>query len=137
MSWKDLGTRCPPQPSTGTRLSSFGASPRRHSRTKAKIICARLVDHYPQMTDLWSTAEEEAYGQAVENAVFGYGRLQPLLEMPAVENIEISGCDSVVVQYGDGRREKMPPVAASDEELVEAVRFLGQNTEPSRPFDDA
>ena len=77
-----------------------------------------------------------AYVTAVENAVFGYGRLQPLLEMPDVENIEIHGWNSVVVQYGDGRREQMPPVADSDAELVEAIRFLGQNSEPSRPFDD-
>ena len=74
--------------------------------------------------------------QAVENAVFGYGRLQPLLDLPDVENIEIHGWNSVVVQYGDGRREKMPPVADSDDELVEAIRFLGQNNQPSRPFDD-
>jgi type IV secretory pathway ATPase VirB11/archaellum biosynthesis ATPase len=86
--------------------------------------------------DLWSTERELAYVQAVENAVFGYGRLQVLLDLPDVENIEIHGWSSVVVQYGDGRREKMPPVADSDEELVEAIRFLGQNNQPSRPFDD-
>lgn len=85
---------------------------------------------------LWSPDQEQGYVSAVEDSVFGYGRLQPLLEMPTVENIEIHGCDSVVVQYGDGRRQQMPPVADSDEELVEAVRFLGQNGQPSRPFDD-
>ena len=107
-----------------------------------RSIIRRVVsDHVRTLhrdgADLWSTAQEQAYVQAVEDAVFGYGRLQPLLELPQVENIEIHGFDSVVVQYGDGRREAMPPVAASDEELVEAIRFLGQNTEPSRPFDDA
>jgi pilus assembly protein CpaF len=107
-----------------------------------RAIIARVVgDHvralHREGADLWSTVQEQAYVQAVENAVFGYGRLQPLLEMPAAENIEIHGCDSVVVQYGDGRRERMPAVAGSDEELVEAIRFLGQNAEPSRPFDDA
>jgi pilus assembly protein CpaF len=86
--------------------------------------------------ELWSSAQEQIYVTAVENAVFGFGRLQPLLEMATVENIEIHGWDSVFVQYGDGRREQMPPVADSDEELVEAIRFLGQNSEPSRPFDD-
>ena len=30
----------------------------------------------------------------------------------------------------------MPPVADNDAELIEAIRFLGQNSEPSRPFDD-
>ncbi|SDT41507.1 Type IV secretory pathway ATPase VirB11/Archaellum biosynthesis ATPase [Friedmanniella luteola] len=86
--------------------------------------------------ELWSPAQEQNYVTAVEDAVFGYGRLQPLLEMGEVENIEIHGWDSVVVQYGDGRRERMPPVADSDDELVEAIRFLGQNGQPSRPFDD-
>jgi type IV secretory pathway ATPase VirB11/archaellum biosynthesis ATPase len=86
--------------------------------------------------ELWSPAQEQAYVTAVEDAVFGYGRLQPLLQLPDVENIEIHGWNSVMVQYGDGRRERMPPVADSDEELIEAIRFLGQNGEPSRPFDD-
>jgi Flp pilus assembly CpaF family ATPase len=41
-----------------------------------------------------------------------------------------------VVQFGDGRRESRPPVADSDEELVEAIRFLGESVSPARPFDD-
>ena len=56
-------------------------------------------------------AQEQAYVTAVEDAVFGYGRLQPLLEMPDAENIEIHGWNSVIVQFGNGRREPMPPVA--------------------------
>ncbi|HSU36288.1 MAG TPA: CpaF/VirB11 family protein [Propionibacteriaceae bacterium] len=86
--------------------------------------------------ELWSATQEQAYVTAVENAVFGYGRLQPLLQLPDVENVEIHGWNSVVVQFGDGHREQMAPIADSDEELVEAIRFLGQNSEPSRPFDD-
>jgi pilus assembly protein CpaF len=104
------------------------------------VIRRVVADHVRTLhrdgADLWSRAQEEQYAEAVENAVFGYGRLQPLLELPDVENIEISGCDSVVVQYGDGRRERRPPVADSDAELIDAIRFLGQNGEPSRPFDD-
>ena len=106
-----------------------------------RAIIRRVVgDHvrclHRDGAELWSPAQEDAYVTAVENAVFGYGRLQPLLELPDVENIEIHGWDSVVVQYGDGRRKQMSPVADSDAELVEAIRFLGQNSEPSRPFDD-
>lgn len=85
---------------------------------------------------LWSPETEFDYVQAVEDAVFGYGRLQPLFDVPDAENIEIHGWDSVVVQYGDGHRQQMPPVADSDAELIEAIRFLGQNATPSRPFDD-
>ena len=106
-----------------------------------RAIIRRIVgDHVRALhrdgAELWSPAREQAYVTAVEDAVFGYGRLQPLLQLPDVENIEIHGWNSVMVQYGDGRRESMPPVADSDEELVEAIRFLGQNSEPSRPFDD-
>ena len=106
-----------------------------------RAIIRRVVgDHVRALhrdgAELWSPAQEQAYVTAVEDAVFGYGRLQPLLQLPDVENIEIHGWNSVMVQYGDGRREPMPPVADSDEELVEAIRFLGQNSEPSRPFDD-
>lgn len=86
---------------------------------------------------LWSIAVEHAYAEGVENAIFGYGRLQPLFEIPGAENIEIHGHDSVMVQFGDGRREARPPVADSDQELVEAIRFLGESVSPARPFDDA
>ncbi len=104
--------------------------------TIARIVGDHVRARHRDGAALWSSAQEQTYVLAVENAVFGYGRLQPLLEMPAVENIEIHGGDSVVVQFGDGRRQRMPPVADSDDELVEAIRFLGQNAEPSRPFDD-
>lgn len=86
---------------------------------------------------LWPLELEHAYAAATENAIFGFGRLQPLFEIAEAENIEIHGWDSVVVQYGDGRRVEHPPVADSDEELVEAIRFLGESGTPSRPFDDA
>jgi pilus assembly protein CpaF len=107
----------------------------------SRAVIRRLVaDHVRALhragAELWSASQEQAYVAAVEDSILGYGRLQPLLELPTVENIEIHGWDSVFVQYGDGRRERMPPVADSDEELVEAIRFLGQNGSPSRPFDD-
>lgn len=86
---------------------------------------------------LWPVETEYAYASALESAIFGYGRLQPLFEIPEAENIEIHGHDSVIVQYGDGRRESRPPVADSDAELVEAIRFLGETVSPARPFDDA
>ena len=86
---------------------------------------------------LWPVETEAAYAHAIENAIFGYGRLQPLFEIADAENIEIHGCESVVEQYGDGRRHTHPPVADSDEELVEAIRFLGESASPPRPFDDA
>lgn len=86
---------------------------------------------------MWTEAVERRHADAVYDAIFGYGRLQPLFDIPDAENIEINGCDRVSVHYGNGRRVEHPPVADSDEELVEAIRFLGESASPSRPFDDA
>lgn len=111
-------------------------------RLMGRSVIRQIVrNHAEQLTvtgqALWPIDLEHAYARAIEDAVFGYGRMQPLFEIAAAENIEIHGCDSVVVQFGDGRREQHPPVADSDDELVEAIRFLGEAASPSRPFDDA
>ena len=84
-------------------------------------------------------AEDEAsLAAAIHSALFGVGRLQPLLDDPEVENIDINGSDQVFVQYGDGREEKHSDVAESDEELVELIQVLAAHTGlASRPFDSA
>jgi Flp pilus assembly CpaF family ATPase len=82
--------------------------------------------------------EEELVASAVHAALFGVGRLQPLLEDPQVENIDINGCDRVFVSYADGREELADPVADSDEELVELIQILAASVGlASRPFDSA
>ncbi|PIE20915.1 MAG: secretion protein [Arachnia propionica] len=101
------------------------------------VVHAAAEQFAAEGQQLWPMALETDYATNVENAIFGYGRLQPLFEIPAAENIEIHGWDSVMIQYGDGHREPHPPVADSDAELVEAIRFLGESTNPPRPFDDA
>lgn len=106
-------------------------------RSAVRRVVREYVEERSRLGESWPTDREREYARAVENAIFGYGRLQPLFEIPDAENIEIHGFDSVVVQYGDGHREELPPVADSDEELVEAVRFLGESVTPTRPFDDA
>ncbi|MDQ3628075.1 MAG: Flp pilus assembly complex ATPase component TadA [Actinomycetota bacterium] len=85
-----------------------------------------------------SAEEEGSLASAIHSALFGVGRLQPLLEDPEVENIDINGCDHVFVQYGDGREERLPQVADDDEELVELIQILAAHTGlTSRPFDSA
>nr|WP_245581183.1 CpaF/VirB11 family protein [Propionicicella superfundia] len=105
------------------------------------VVRSVVRAHARQQSDaglaLWSLATEQVYAQALESAIFGYGRLQPLFEIPAAENIEINGHESVMVQFPDGTRTPHPPVADSDEELIEAIRFLGESATPSRPFDEA
>lgn len=82
--------------------------------------------------------DEAEVANAIHSALFGVGRLQPLLENPDVENIDINGFDNVFVQYADGREERHPPVAESDEDLVELIQVLAAHTGlSSRPFDSA
>jgi pilus assembly protein CpaF len=82
--------------------------------------------------------EEQELADGIHAALFGVGRLQPLLNDPMVENIDINGCDRVFVGYADGREVMMPPVADNDEELIELVQILGAYSGlTSRPFDTA
>jgi Flp pilus assembly CpaF family ATPase len=83
-------------------------------------------------------AEEEEISGGIHAALYGVGRLQPLLDDPDVENVDINGCDQVFVQYADGREERLPAIADSDDELVELVQTLGAYSGlTSRPFDSA
>jgi Flp pilus assembly CpaF family ATPase len=78
--------------------------------------------------DAWSFEVEMATAQAVMAALFGLGRLQPLIDDPAVENIEVDGHDRVWVSYADGRVERHRPVADSDDELIEILQLLAART---------
>ena len=83
-------------------------------------------------------AEEEELAYGIHAALYGVGRLQPLLDDPEVENIDINGFDQVYVGYSDGREELHAPVADSDEDLIELVQVLAANVGlSSRPFDSA
>lgn len=73
---------------------------------------------------LLDATTETALAGAVFDSLFGLGRLQPLVDLPDVENIEITGHDNVLLIYADGHKETAPPVADSDEELVEFLAFL-------------
>jgi pilus assembly protein CpaF len=82
--------------------------------------------------------EEEQLAAGVHAALFGVGRLQPLLEDTDIENIDVNGCDQVFVGYSNGREVMAEPVAESDEELVELIQILAAYSGlSSRPFDTA
>lgn len=71
-------------------------------------------------------------GEAVLDALFGLGRLQPLVDNPQLENIEIYGCDHTVLVWADGNCTFGPPIADSDEELIEELAFLATRGEASQ-----
>ena len=112
-------------------------------RQFARALISRVLDQHAReeiaagRTPMTSQEEEEV-AQGIHAALFGVGRLQPLLEDPDVENIDINGYDNVFIQYADGREERGAPVADSDDELVELVQVLGSYSGlVSRPFDSA
>jgi pilus assembly protein CpaF len=84
-----------------------------------------------------ASAEDDAVlAAAVAAALFGMGRLEPLLADPATVHIDINGCDRVWLYREDGRVDRGPAVAESDAELIEWVRTAATYSGlSSRPFD--
>ena len=78
----------------------------------------------------------ERYTRAVDSSIFGYGRWQPLLEDPHVENIEILGYNRVFMVYAD-RIVQVAPVADSDAELIEQLQFISAYSNTPKPFSPA
>ncbi|MEV5377179.1 type II secretion system protein E [Streptosporangium nondiastaticum] len=112
-------------------------------RQYARAVIAQILEEHARAeigagrTPLDAVTEEQ-YANAVHAALFGVGRLQPLLDDPDVENIDINGCDQVFIGYADGRELRGEPVAESDEELIELIQILGAYSGlSSRPFDSA
>ncbi|MFZ3475757.1 CpaF family protein [Streptomyces sp. 4.24] len=89
---------------------------------------------------IWSDAEavkrgfatgpdvDAALSQAVFDLQFRAGRLQQHLDNPLVENIFINGYQHVWLDFTDGRRVQVAPVADSDEELRELLHDLARRT---------
>lgn len=96
------------------------------------LIVSMLNDHGDTLLAQGSPAPTAAAHQALVTAVFdslfGLGRLQPLVDDPYVENIEIRGYDQVHLVYGDGKVQPGPAVADSDEELIETLAFLASQS---------
>jgi len=81
---------------------------------------------------------EERMAEAIFDAVFRLGRLQPLLEDERVENIEIYGCDHVILEDQDGQLREGPRVAETDAELIEFLAFIASRSEANaRAFSES
>jgi Flp pilus assembly CpaF family ATPase len=73
-------------------------------------------------TAVMTPEDEDELARATFDALFRLNRLQRLLDDPDIENINANGCDVVWVRYADGRRERVGPIAESNEELIEMLR---------------
>lgn len=83
-------------------------------------------------------AEQDALARAAFNSLFRLGRLQPLVDDDRVENIIITGHDNVLLELTDGSLVDGPPVADSDEELIDFLVFLASRSEVNaRGFSEA
>jgi len=112
-------------------------------RQYARAVIGQVLEEYARGEILAGRAPltaqaEEDLAEAIHAALFGVGRLQPLLEDQQIENIDINGCDRVFIGYADGREVPGEPVADNDEELVELIQVLAAYSGlSSRPFDTA
>lgn len=87
----------------------------------------------------WSLDYQEALAEAVFNAQFRLGRIQPLVEDDTVEDIICPQADTVFVAKTDGRLVRVPPIADSDEELLKTLENIASlnETDNPRPFSPA
>jgi pilus assembly protein CpaF len=98
------------------------------------LVAARARNGEPSP----AAADEDAVAAAVFAALFGLGRLQPYVDDPQIENIDVHGCDQVWLSYADGRLVKAAPIADSDDELVEMIQaFAAYQGQSTREFSSA
>jgi len=104
-------------------------SPAAGRQDAARRLVAQALDRYAtaslsaghQVLDAQAEARIE---RAVLDGLFGLGGLQPWLDDPDVENLNVNGCDRVFVRYADGTRARVGAVADSDEDLVDLIRLV-------------
>ncbi|MHA6622904.1 CpaF family protein [Pseudonocardia sp. DLS-67] len=69
--------------------------------------------------------DEARVVQAVENSIWGLGRLQELLDLPDVEDIHITGNEVPLLRLRDGSIRRAPePVADSDDDLIAQLQYV-------------
>ena len=104
------------------------------SRLLDDLATARLAAGRPPMSE----ATEQRLRRDAFDRLFGVGPLQRYVEDPYLSDVHVRGYDSVVLKYRDGTRRRGEPVASSDAELIDLVRWIGarQGRTPRR-FDEA
>jgi pilus assembly protein CpaF len=92
-----------------------------------QLINRRLEAHAKERLDQGleplSFEDETTLAQAIHDALFGLGALQRLLDDESIENIDANGCADVWVTRSDGSKHRVPPIADSDDELIDTLRM--------------
>lgn len=100
-------------------------------RLLARSLLERaLTDHARQrIREGLAPLDDEAELALVSGVLadtFGTGALERHLSDPTVTDVLVHGADTVHVVHSDGRRVRVPALAATDEDLVEMVRALAR-----------
>ncbi|MDG4795007.1 ATPase, T2SS/T4P/T4SS family [Micromonospora sp. WMMD1082] len=106
----------------------------------ARFIAEELVAHARDtITDggVPLTAKAEAaLARELQHTFTGLGGLQRWLDDPNVEDVFANGCDNVWIRTTGGVMVRVPPIAASDDELIELVRVAAARSgQEERRFD--
>lgn len=129
--------------SSDPEILTSDSEQQRHQRARA--IISRVISETKSSLlategeiSKWDNEYTHQIAQAVFDAIFRLGRLQPLVDNPEIDNIHIHGYDEVFAEFTDGTRRRMPPIAGSDQELMEMIRHISESQgEASRPFSTA
>lgn len=114
----------------GDRLPSRAeaAGPERRREIAREVIAEAIEAHagaeLMANRPLPTSEVEQQVSNDILDELFGLAGLQPVLDDPRVENINVNGFDKAFVRYADGTRAQLPPVASSDAELVDLVRTM-------------
>ncbi|MGY0234033.1 CpaF family protein [Longispora urticae] len=111
------------------RVAASGAAPSGQERGERVhgFVQAVLDEHARRELadgrDPLAPPREKAIARAIADSLIGMGGLQPLLDDETITNIFINGA-RVWVTRTDGRKEQLPPVVGSSEELIALVRDI-------------
>ncbi|ROO52722.1 Flp pilus assembly CpaF family ATPase [Micromonospora sp. Llam0] len=75
-----------------------------------------------------STQSEQSLRQSLRDSFLGLGDLQPYIDDPDVENIDVNGADTVFVSYAGKRPVQVGPIASSDDELIDMLQTLARHS---------
>ncbi len=123
-----LSTQLPTQVQAGQRRTGTVVDRQARQELARAVLDEAVRSHSEEELmanrELVTPDAEQRVITEVLNEVFGMAGLQPLLDDPTVETINVNRFDRVFVRYRDGRRVQVDPIAASNEELTDLVRML-------------
>jgi Flp pilus assembly CpaF family ATPase len=94
------------------------------------LIASHIAEELVQLAQADITAgkpplparTEAALARAVRDSFTGLGGLEQWITKEGVEDVHAMGYDNVFIRTTDGRTLRVPPIAASDEALIELIR---------------